>query len=426
MIKYNEAQSIKGTYEHIVKRLKEERLSFNNQLTALERTLHAKQRDYDELQLLSNDANHAKESAQHDLQQARNAYEDKKSKRASEMRERQQVVRIRKQMLEKQEKRDTNKREMMEQQAEKARRESQANTDTKQYSMIYDKEKEEEQQEKLKIYELTLRKIKDAMGINGLDEVIDKLESQKTSESNLMTLTTQNRMRIDYLKKERDKLRAKAEEMKFHGEKTVVRRKNIEDTEELLVERCVVPFNHSLVCRDLCVLNPQFFMTISTCQLDRAKSKFEGISSLLMSAKSGIKHLQEKVNSLGIDAGNKEDTQKENESTILWSIGNSLVEIAARIQEDEMNHLHDIDGEEVGDDGDGLETSMEFEAKLNVARPFNQRIKLPSAKDNLFDNDSNSEVYEIEDDELSRDRLKKNSNQLIRAELRQRQKALMS
>ena len=237
MIKYNEAQSIKGTYEHIVKRLKEERLSFNNQLTALERTLKAKQRDYDELQLLSNDANHAKESAQHDLQQARNAYEDKKSKRASEMRERQQVVRIRKQMLEKQEKRDTNKREMMEQQAEKARRESQANTDTKQYSMIYDKEKEEEQQEKLKIYELTLRKIKDAMGINGLDEVIDKLESQKTSESNLKALTTQNRMRITYLKKDREKLRAKAEEIKFHGEKTMVRRKNIEDTEELLVER---------------------------------------------------------------------------------------------------------------------------------------------------------------------------------------------
>lgn len=176
----------------------------------------------------------------------------------------------------------------------------------------------------------------------------------------------------------------------------------------------------------MCAQPLTFALQSSTCQLDRAKSKFEGISGLLMSAKSGIKHLQEKVNSVGIDAGNKEDTQKENESTILWSIGNSLVEIAARIQEDEMNHLHDIDGEDVADDGDDLETSMEFEAKLNIARPFNQRIKLPSAKDNLFENDSNSEVYEIEDDELSRDRLKKNSNQLIRAELRQRQKALIS
>lgn len=52
MIKYNEAQSIRKTYEQIVKRLKEERVGFDNQLTAVERTLGAKLRDYDELLLL--------------------------------------------------------------------------------------------------------------------------------------------------------------------------------------------------------------------------------------------------------------------------------------------------------------------------------------------------------------------------------------
>ena len=52
MIKYNEAQSIRKTYEQIVKRLKEERVGFDNQLTAVERTLGAKMRDYDELLLL--------------------------------------------------------------------------------------------------------------------------------------------------------------------------------------------------------------------------------------------------------------------------------------------------------------------------------------------------------------------------------------
>jgi len=49
MIKYNEAQSIKTTYEQIVKRLKEERVGFDNQLQALERTFQAKQRDYEEV-----------------------------------------------------------------------------------------------------------------------------------------------------------------------------------------------------------------------------------------------------------------------------------------------------------------------------------------------------------------------------------------
>jgi len=42
MIKYNEAQSIKKTYEQIVKRLKEERVGFDNQIAAVERTLQAR------------------------------------------------------------------------------------------------------------------------------------------------------------------------------------------------------------------------------------------------------------------------------------------------------------------------------------------------------------------------------------------------
>merc|ERR1712187_917950 len=44
MIKYNEAQSIRKTYEAIVKRLKEERIGFDNQLAAIERTLKAQEK----------------------------------------------------------------------------------------------------------------------------------------------------------------------------------------------------------------------------------------------------------------------------------------------------------------------------------------------------------------------------------------------
>ena len=49
MIKYNEAQSIRKTYEQIVKRLREERVGFDNQLSAIERTLGSKQHDYEEV-----------------------------------------------------------------------------------------------------------------------------------------------------------------------------------------------------------------------------------------------------------------------------------------------------------------------------------------------------------------------------------------
>ena len=67
MIKYNEAQSIKRTYELIVKRLKEERVGYDNQLSAIEQSLKGKEHDYEELLLLKHDAYHAKEIAEADL-----------------------------------------------------------------------------------------------------------------------------------------------------------------------------------------------------------------------------------------------------------------------------------------------------------------------------------------------------------------------
>lgn len=43
----------------------EERVGFDNQLGAVERTLQAKIKDYEELLLLSGDANHAREVREH-------------------------------------------------------------------------------------------------------------------------------------------------------------------------------------------------------------------------------------------------------------------------------------------------------------------------------------------------------------------------
>jgi len=88
MIKFNEAQSIRKTYEQIVGRLKEERVGFDNQLSALERTLGAKQRDYEELLLLSGDANHAREISQMELDRVRGGYEEERIRRDNELRER--------------------------------------------------------------------------------------------------------------------------------------------------------------------------------------------------------------------------------------------------------------------------------------------------------------------------------------------------
>jgi len=90
MIQCNEAENLCKTYEHIVQRLKEERISFDKQLAALERTMQSKQRDNDELLLLSGDSNHARDGAQQNLIKAKCSFQDSKACRTREIREKEQ------------------------------------------------------------------------------------------------------------------------------------------------------------------------------------------------------------------------------------------------------------------------------------------------------------------------------------------------
>lgn len=50
-----------------MKKLREERIGFDNQTGSLERALKAKERDLEELTLMSNEANHAKDHAKLEL-----------------------------------------------------------------------------------------------------------------------------------------------------------------------------------------------------------------------------------------------------------------------------------------------------------------------------------------------------------------------
>ncbi len=80
MIKYNEAMSIRKAYELIVKRLREERIGYDNQLSAIEQSLKGKDNDFSELVVLGQDANFAKDQAEGELRQ----YENKLNKLNSE------------------------------------------------------------------------------------------------------------------------------------------------------------------------------------------------------------------------------------------------------------------------------------------------------------------------------------------------------
>jgi len=99
MIKFNEAQSIRKTYELIVKRLKEERVGYDNQLAAIERSLKGKEHDLEELNLLSHDATHAKELANTELKKYKHKKEAVNTLRLDYLNEKRRAIEAREEVF---------------------------------------------------------------------------------------------------------------------------------------------------------------------------------------------------------------------------------------------------------------------------------------------------------------------------------------
>ena len=109
MIKFNEAQSIRKTYEQIVKRLKEERVGYDNQLAAIERSLKGKEHDFEELLLLAHDATHAKELAQAELKKYEHKKQAVKELRKTYLEEKEKAIKTREDVVSRIENREKDK-----------------------------------------------------------------------------------------------------------------------------------------------------------------------------------------------------------------------------------------------------------------------------------------------------------------------------
>lgn len=164
--------------------------------------------------------------------------------------------------------------------------------------------------------------------------------------------------------------------------------------------------------------------------------------------KAGVKHLQDKLEPVRRDLNaDKVALSDSSLPDVLWGVGDILVEILARIREREITG--EIHGNAVfnsvrnyrssSDEGDKDDTEVDEEDKgggedeeeandegsqedqsLHVDRPYNQRIVLPSAKDDLYGtSDSFDDGYgDLDEEELSRERVKKASTSIVLAQQR--------
>lgn len=425
MIKFNEAQSIRKTYEQIVKRLKDERIGFDNQLAAIERALAAKQHDYEELVLLSADAAHARETVLMELEKARSQHEDEKRHREKELREKQQYVKIRLEMSNRLDKRDKHKGAVVARESEDLSYEGESQLKQSLMATMMQQgaagEEKKEHRSKIDIFESAFRKIKEATGVSDVNEVIQKITSQESTTDNLLNLSKENQARLERLQAEHAVLKARVEELKYSGSGGGHRRKLVDDHEQNLV--------------------------LASTKLERAKLKYERLAKVLIGVKAGVEHLVDKMESV------REDDQvivvtdetivealQESEITLTHLLSQIKLSAAALPPANLLESSAPTKKQDARAPGARRPTVKNvlangmadgLDADILVARPFNQRIPLPgtdglTAEELELDDMGGNGSMLLDDTEeaLSRDRVKRASSQVIMAQDKKKKRVL--
>lgn len=373
MIKYNEAQSIRKTYEAIVRRLKEERMGFDNQLAGIERTLKAKERDYEELLLLSHDAYHAKEMAQAELHRFEQGVMEERSQRDKEVQEKKALVEQRVEMNKRLEMRERMQRQQQQEIESNQKREARDLPAVDQGGSPGDVAEEEQ---KIQLFIHAFNQIKEATGVNDPNEIIQKFLTQDDTQKNLTQLTKDNHSTIEKLQEERRDLRSKVEELKFSNGGGGARRQAIDDFETHLGE--------------------------ATEKCERNRGKYERLARMLIDVKAGISHLAEKLQPIKLDGEVTQPMEMSDETVeeVLQECEkkiSKLLGLTARFEE-VSEHQRQIDEER-------------YEEKLMMRSQSEARIKLTDKEEDNEDDDDFEE--EMDEDVFSRKQAIQNSEQIL-------------
>jgi len=262
MIKYNEAQSIRKTYEQIVKRLKEERVGYDNQLAAIERSLKGKEHDFEELLLLKHDASHAKELAQAELRK----YEQKKSAvrdlRDTYLGDKKTSIQNKDEYIQKLERREMERGEKGD-----ARSHNDIAPDYYAGSDLANADSNTNRQ-KLKDYDEAFRRIYEATGVSDVNDIIQKYTTQDETSKSLNDLKQEYLEKIEYLNNEKARIRSELNTLKYEAGENLSRKQfdEIENNVNEVSNKC-----------------------------ERARLKYERVSKVLINAKAGIEHLAHKL-----------------------------------------------------------------------------------------------------------------------------------
>ncbi|KAJ3387725.1 hypothetical protein HDU84_000604 [Entophlyctis sp. JEL0112] len=381
MIKYNEAQSIRKTYEQIVKRLQDERLTFDNQLATFEKTLKAKKQDAVELEMMSRDANHAKEVAKAELARFEQQINEERKQRERDLQMRKELVK--------------QKMEINDKLERKSLQVDDQNADTNQSSEANKEAYDEAKERKMAEYEETMRLIKEATGVSDINEVIAKFQSQGDTHNHLTQLQQQNEERVKDMKKRKMDIETEYEQLKTGGESSRAHsQRMVEEFEKHLKETEV--------------------------HTQETKLKYERVAKLLNNTKAGVQHLFDKLETINLaEKTPKMQMSDESLKPILDICIAKLEHLTVTLEGKEMPEPVQPTAAQLQQQG---EPPSILQVNQSVLPAFNTRVKLRPVE---FEQDLADEEEENDDnggEEVpDRESIKKHTNQMINARLKKNQ-----
>ena len=263
--KYEDAYEVRRTYEQIVKRLKEERIGFSNQLEARELTLAAKEGDYEELLLMSHDANQSKEMAKQELSKFEALVSEERKLREKELAERRALVQKKQEINADLERREKARKEAM--LMPNASDDGAKHKGSSQHSIT--EADIEEEQEKIASYEAAFREIKEATGVADVNEVIQKFITQEETHKNLLAMTKESQAKIEALTEQKHAVQERVQRLKYAA--------TSDDP------------------------SPASSSAEEGKKTERQRVKYERLTKVLVAVKAGIQHLAERLEGVKID-----------------------------------------------------------------------------------------------------------------------------
>jgi len=280
LIKFNEARSISQTYDQFIKRLTTERVGFDGRIAALDRSLRLKEKDLDDLILMSHDAGASKEKAKAELVQVDASLAAARAKREKALRARRDLVREREEMnveaarVRKQ--RDADEARRAEQNKKRAEAAKAANASAEERA-------KKERRGFLGSFESAFLKIKDATGVSDVDQVVMKFATQEDTNRNLKQLRKDGQARIEGLKREIEKSKSTLESLQFGGPVGPASRRAVDDLETAL--------------------------SATGMANERARARFESSKKLLVGVAAGAEHLVDKLDGIPFGAATPRVTE---------------------------------------------------------------------------------------------------------------------